>query len=226
MTSRLERMTPASFASAALVMGAFLIALAVLHAVSPPTAIELAASDPLVQSLDAIAGPWLTLLLGAGVIALWLPRLVRAELASAVRHAAVGVGAAIAVALAIRVLVGPQLPAFVPPEESAAPGLTLSLNAGLCEELVFRLAVLPVAFFALRDRIGARGAMVAGIVVTSSMFALSHELPPAGGDFMPLFVATRFVIPGAMMSIACFAVSPSFIVAAHGAAHVVIPALF
>jgi len=226
LSARLDRLAPGAFAAAAAVAFPFVAALLVLQLALPPTLAQLRAADPIVQSLAAMAGAWLTLVIGLGVCSAWLRRMERDALITGVKHALAGVAAAAVVALVIRVVVGPHLPGFVPPEESSAPGVTLGLNAGLCEELLFRLVVLPAVFFGLRARVGARGAMVAAIAVSAVAFVLSHELPPAGGAFELRYVATRFVIPGVAMSAACFVISPAFMVAAHVAAHLAIPALF
>jgi membrane protease YdiL (CAAX protease family) len=133
-----------------------------------------------------------------------------------------GAAAAIAVTLAVRGLVGPRLPAFIPPEESSAPGMALGLSAGLVEEIVFRLLILPAVYLLGRRKLLAA---ILAVVVSGALFSLSHELGPAGGVFDRRFMITRFVIPGAGMSLVAL-VRPSFMVTAHCTAHLTIPLLF
>jgi hypothetical protein len=51
---RLDRVTPGAFAAAAVVALPFTVALAGLHVAAAPSPAELAASDPLVRSLEAM----------------------------------------------------------------------------------------------------------------------------------------------------------------------------
>lgn len=54
------------------------------------------------------------------------------------------------------------------------------LGAGLYEELVFRLALLPVCFYLLRGLLAPRGvAVVLAVVLSSLIFAAAHDLSPS-----------------------------------------------
>ncbi|MCA9679265.1 MAG: hypothetical protein KC464_29815, partial [Myxococcales bacterium] len=139
---------------------------------------------------------------------------------------ALGAAAAAAVTLALRAAVGDHLPAFIPAEESAGPGLAQGLAAGVGEELVFRLGVAAAVYLTLARRLPRAAAIAAAAIVTGAMFALAHELPPAGGSFALDHVVTRALIPGAAMTAAFLVVHPAFLVAAHAAAHLLIPFLF
>ena len=64
---------------------------------------------------------------------------------------------------------------------SAAAGLAGAVGAGIYEELLFRLALLPVAYGLFRLlRCGPRGAAALAVVSSSLLFALCHHLGPGG----------------------------------------------
>jgi membrane protease YdiL (CAAX protease family) len=214
-------------AAAAAVLAPFVVAVAFLAWMAPATAAQRGAADPIVRTLDLGGGIAWVPVLGGLVCAAWL--VARRPDAPALRRAA---GWAVAGAVvtgvcvgALRLLLGAQLPAFVPPEESAAPGLTLGLAAGVLEEVVFRLGLLPLVYFRLAPRLPRAAPFVAAAIV-GLLFALAHELPPAGGSFVAAHVVTRVVFPGVVMSLAFFWPSPSFLVAAHATAHLFIPLAF
>jgi membrane protease YdiL (CAAX protease family) len=123
----------------------------------------------------------------------------------------------------LRLAAGPSLPSFIPAAESSAPGFLLSMTAGYSEELGCRLVIMPLAFFALRERLGSRLAAASAVLVTGRAFALWH----AAGEPDPssTYFLTRLIIPGCAMSLV-WLVSPSAIVCGHCAAHLLIPALF
>lgn len=113
------------------------------------------------------------------------------------------------------VVAGPALPSFVPPEESALPGSALGLGAGVLEEAVFRLGVLAAVLLVLRRAMAARAAATVAVVLTALAFAASHELGPGAGAFDPYFFATRFIIPGCVMSTLFLKPGPAFLVTLH-----------
>ena len=122
-------------------------------------------------------------------------------------------------------MVGPRpVPWFVPPEESACPGLFLGYTAALLEETVFRMALLPVAFGLLATRMRRGRAAAIAVGVTGLAFALSHEAGPSG--FNAAHAATRFLFPGCFMSALWLRPGPPYPVALHCALHVVIPSLY
>jgi hypothetical protein len=214
--------------AAAVSFGAFAVAIIPAWLVLPVSSAQRAASDPLVQLVDATLGLWLIpalcVLLGLGWA--WRRPPTRAALARAVR------GATAAVVLAgvglplLRWLVGPSLPSFVPPEESAAPGLLLGLGAGLLEEAVFRLGLLATSFVLASRVLSTAGAVGISVVLTGLAFALAHELGPGAGPFELHFFLTRFLIPGCGMSLLFFRPGPAFLVFLHASAHVGIALLF
>lgn len=213
-----------SIAVASLPASTFAAVLLVLVIARPPSEAQRHAADPLVQLLDGRGGSWVVI--GATIVALigWR-RAVSVRSTDAV-WAAAGACAAATVALAVRAIVGSRLPAFIPAEEGARPGVTLGLAAGLFEEVVFRLALLPaVVIVAVRWTSERRAEWIA-VVVTGALFALSHELDPAGGVFDPRWIATRFLVPGAAMSLVALRVNATFLVTAHCTAHLLLPALF
>jgi Type II CAAX prenyl endopeptidase Rce1-like len=213
---------------AALVTLPFLVVLAVAQLLAPPSAEQIQSADPLVAWFRSAGGVWAIVGFGVLVAAGWLirGRPAPAELRRGLLRAGIGCGAALVVAFAIRVVVGPHLPSFIPPEESARPGFTQGLAAGLFEEVAFRLVVLPVSFRVLERRVARWPAAAGAILVTALGFALSHELGPGAAPFRVDRFATRAIFPGAVMSVAFFWPGPAFIVAAHATAHLVIPILF
>jgi hypothetical protein len=104
--------------------------------------------------------------------------------------------------------------------------VTLGLSAGLLEEELFRLLILPSVYFARRRKLDAWTSAGSAIVASAVLFSLSHELGLAGGAFEPRFLLTRLLVPGVGMSLLAFRLRPSFIVSAHCTAHLLIPALF
>jgi hypothetical protein len=124
----------------------------------------------------------------------------------------------------LRLAWGPHIPSFVPPEESAAPGFLLNMAAGYGEETVFRLLLLPVAFFALASRVPRPVAVVAATTLVGVGFALIHE--PGSLVFAPRLFMARLLLPGCAMSVASLYRGPAFIVVAHCMAHVAIPLVF
>jgi hypothetical protein len=220
------RPAQSDIAAAAAVLAAFVALAALLLQVAPPGAAELRAADPLVRFLAGFGGRWLAVGVAAAVCATWIAieTPTRATLAPALRLALRGAIAAVAVALLLRFAFGPTLPAAIPAEESARPGVALGLVAGTLEEALFRLIALPVALALCARRFSGRRAVVAAIAATSLLFALSHELD--GGALVWRHFAVRALVPGALMSALFLRPGPAFIVSAHATAHLVIPVLF
>ncbi len=218
----------ADVSAAALLFLPFVGLFLVLWAVAPPTSAHLLASDPLVQLVDACAGLWAIPVLSALPALAWvaLSPPSRLALSRAVRGALGGLAVAAVGLPLLRLLVGPALPAFVPPEESAVAGIALGVGAGITEEAVFRLGILAAVFLVARRAWSPRWAGAFAVVVTALAFALSHELGPGSGAFDAWFFATRFVVPGGLMSLLFFQPGPSFLVTLHSASHVGIALLF
>jgi hypothetical protein len=219
-------LTRMQIATAALIAQPFTFTLALLRLILPPSPANWSRADPILLILPR--QPTLLLVPLAGVLAaaIWTMRVrpTAIEVRRGLLHAAFGAVVAIAIVIALRILAGPHLPSFIPAEESAGPGLLLGLTAGYAEEVIFRLILLPLAFFALARRTSSSVAIGASVVITGLGFALLHQAGP--GPSSPAWFATRFLIPGCAMSAACFAVSPSFIVGAHCTAHLLIPNFF
>lgn len=214
-----------TIAAAAAVLLPYVLAVGALGVLSAPDATQLEHADPFLRSIGgaAVVAP-----AGVLVIGVWLggARPSGQALHRALRWGMLGAAVAVAVAVSLRLGFGPTLPGFIPPEESAKPGLTQGLAAGVGEELLFRLVVLPGLYFGLRRRMGRAAAAGLAAVLTGLAFALAHELPPLGGSFEARFLATRILFPGVVMSLAFLVLPPAFIVAAHATAHLAIPALF
>ncbi|MCB9595339.1 MAG: hypothetical protein H6719_21650 [Sandaracinaceae bacterium] len=216
---------PRDVTAAAIVTAPWAIALAGLALALPPTSAQAACADPLIQ---LVRGPWPVVALTLAVLLTWARRVrpTRADLLRAAAWGAAGAVAATAVALALHGVFGDTLPAFIPPEESARPGFTNGVAAGLVEEVVFRFAVLPLAYAAARRRLRVHASIALAALVAGVLFAASHELGPGAGAFELRYFATRFVFPGVVMSLVFLRAHPALMVTAHLAAHVVIPALF
>jgi membrane protease YdiL (CAAX protease family) len=189
--------------------------LIVVRFVAPPTEANLQAADPFLRLLPA----WLVAPMAIAIAAAWLKRArpSREELGRAARRGLAGAAVGLAAVAALRAIAGPRLPSFIPAEESAAPGLWLSMAAGFGEELELRLLLLPIVYRLLSR---SRFATPLAIVITGAAFALLHGAAPLR------FVATRFLLPGCAFSAAALALGPSFVVIAHCTAHLVLPLLF
>ncbi len=223
-----ERPRRQDVAAAAVLLAPFALAVAALALARPPGPFERAHSDPLMQLIAPLGGPFLVAALGVVAALVWaaVARPDRAALRAAMLRGLAGAAVAVGIAGAIRLVAGPSLPAFIPPEEGAKPGIALGLAAGVLEEVVFRLALLPLGYAVARRRLGRRASLVVAILVTGLAFSLSHELGPGGGAWDLGHLATRFLFPGVLMSVVFVRIGPAFIVCAHAAGHVVMPAFF
>lgn len=79
--------------------------------------------------------------------------------------------------------------------------LTVSIGAGLYEELLFRMVGIALVHFVLHDLIGMKKnpAAVGAIVVSAVVFALYHDLSPAGS--FDLARAALFVFAGLVFGV-------------------------
>ena len=206
------RQHKADFAAAAVVALPFAAYLVVMRFVRPPTAEEWAHADPILRFLPL----WLIPALGVTSALVWI-RLAKPALGRALRHALFGVLVAAGLCGLLRAIYGHHLPHFIPPEESAAPGVLLNMSAGYAEEIIFRIALLPALLIGLR-RVPL-GILLA-VALSGLAFALAHSV------HLDSHFATRFLIPGCAFSLAALLVSPAFLVTAHCTAHILIPLLF
>jgi len=137
--------------------------------------------------------------------------------------AAIGVVFGMGLALVLRAIVGSTLPAFIPSEESAKPGPTLNMMAGVAEEVLFRLALLTATYVFLAKRTTRVTAVLVSALISGVAFALLHHVGP-GASSVAWFM-TRTLIPGFAFNVV-YLVRPSFLVCAHCAAHIAIPLVF
>lgn len=209
-------------ALAGLLFGGYLV---VLNVVATPSSEQWSAADPILGILPHAMSLWVVPAASlVAAVAWWrVARPDRATLKRGAVFAVIGLAVAIGVCGAIRLVHGPRLPAFVPPEESSAPGYLLSMTAGFGEEVIFRLALLPTVYFLARRHIARLPSVAIAALITGLGFALLHEAGP--GVFELHYFVTRFLFPGCVMSIAWYA-NPTFLVVAHSAAHVLMPLLF
>ena len=217
-------------------MAPFLAIWSVLLLATPASPAQRAAGDPLVVLVELGESPAVCGLLTLLALVFWTWWATRARPGKRVSlpgnpaenaltpwlWAGAGAIAACAVAGALRALVGPQLPAFIPPEESSRPGLLYGMSAALVEETLFRLALVPAVLSLIRHPVA--GPAVA-IACSAALFPLSHELPPDGALDWGQF-ATRALFPGAIMTAVAVFVRPAFLLSAHCTAHLAIPFLF
>lgn len=226
MRSPRRRDSPASIAASAFLSVVFALYLVVLAALVSPSEEQWREADPILLLLPRWASIWSVPISSVGLAIFWW-RVAKPDPATLRRsgiEAALGALTAVAVCGLVRVAVGPELPAFIPSEESARPGFLLSMTAGFAEELVFRLTLLPAWLFVFRRWLSERAAVVLAVILTGLGFTLLHQ---AGAtSFEPRYFVTRFVIPGCAMSLAFLYIGPTFLVFAHGTAHLLIPALF
>ena len=221
-------MTGPALSAAALVLQPFVLLYLVLLLGSPITTAERATADPLVQLVLHWAGPLAIPACAVAVAGVWwrIRRPTAADLRAALRLAAIALPlAALGLGLA-RYVLGPTLPAFIPPEESARPGMVLGLGAGVIEEVVFRLVLLPALFTIAQSATSTRSAALAAVVTTGFAFALMHEVGPGAGTFTPAYFLDRVLFPGILMSVLAFWPGAAFVVALHCSAHVILPLLF
>ena len=211
----------AEISSSALWFLVFVVFYSILAVASPPSVAQLRVADPLHQWLLPYSGLWMVTVVSFFVTAFWIgcypPS--SSEVLSALRYFLAGSAVGLAFVGLLRVAVGPHFPAFIPPEESSAPGLTLGLGAGVLEEAAFRLLILPAVYFGMRKFIRRAPAILVSSLATGLLFAASHQLGPGAGVWVPRYFLTRAIFPGFFMSVVFWEISPAFIVAAHCAAH-------
>ena len=221
-----NQVTSSDFAAAALMAQPFTLYLLVMRWLAPPSEENWARADPILQLLPRDINLWAVPLLGIG-LALgwwWLARPSSETLRKSLKFALVGGLIGCLTTSFLRLWWGAHLPAFIPAEENAGPGITLSMTAGYAEELLFRLMLLPALFLWLQPRVSRPLAVGSSIVVSSLGFALLHEA--AHPTFEGRLFATRFVVPGCLMGLAALLVNPSFIIGWHCASHLLLPVLF
>lgn len=214
--------------AAGIVLAPFVLVTIALTFAAPPSAEELLAADPLVQLADALAGVWVLIPVALIVVFVLATRFTPSG-AETRRGLALGLAGAAAACAAIGVLrlaAGPELPSFIPPEESSRPGVLLGLHAGVVEEALFRLTVLPIVYTLLNRRVVRWMAILLSVLITGFLFALAHEVGPGAGPFDAGHFATRVIFAGPVTSALFFWPGPAFIVSAHCTAHVVIPFVF
>lgn len=224
----MDRFWREQVAAAAILIQPFAALTALLLFIAPPDPAAFAVADPIVRSIGVTVGlfaipvaAFLTL-----PIWLWLAWPSAAAVRRSLQLAVAGIGIAVVASVTIRLVVGPHLPSFVPPEESAASGLPAGLAAGLIEEVLIRLAVLPVALVLARRVLSPHLASAVAVLIAAAAFTLLHEVGPGAAPFVPAYALTRFLFPGVLMSVAALWPGPALVCVAHCAAHLLIPLFF
>ncbi|MCK6507033.1 CPBP family glutamic-type intramembrane protease [Myxococcota bacterium] len=217
---------PAAVAAAALIALPWALLVLGLGLAAPATASHLAASDPLLHLLPPGWGPLVVPALALWTAVSWarVARPARAVLGREAAKAAVGILSAGLIVGAVRLLGGPTPPPLVPTEETLAPGLLLGLTAGLGEELLFRLSLVPPLFWALERRLPRMPAVALTALITGLVFTAAHAL--AGPTPVATWHLSRLLLPGMLMTFAFLRLGPSFLITAHCAAHLWIPTLY
>ena len=224
----MDRFWREQVAAAAILIQPFAALTALLLFIAPPDEAAFTAADPIVRSIGLTVGLWAIPVAAMLTVPVWwlIARPSDAALMRSIRLVGAGVAVALGAALLLRAIFGAHLPAFVPPEESAAPGLSAGLAAGLIEEVLIRLAVLPAAVVLARRALGPVAAGVVAVLVSAAAFTLLHQIGPGAAPFVLAYAVTRFVFPGVVMSTAAIYPGPAFVCTAHCAAHLLIPLLF
>ncbi len=214
-------------AAAAIYTVPYTILVVLVWVTQPPTLEQYLFSDPLIQYIGPQAGPMWAVFgsLGLAFWWNWLYPVDKELLLRNLKFAVLGALGANLLLWVLSLLVGSQIPSFVPPEESASSGLLFGLSAGLLEEVVFRLGLLSVLFLALSARVkGSNVALVLTCAITGLAFALGHQVGEQ--SFELAYFATRFAVPGFAMSLVFVKINPTFLVSAHCAAHIGIALFF
>jgi hypothetical protein len=215
-------------AAAAILVQPFTALVALLLLIAPPDPAAFAAADPLVRTIGLTLGLFAIPAVALLALPLWLvvARPGTAALARSLRLAVLGIGIAIALPLLVRLVNGPHLPAFVPPEEGAAPGLSAGLAAGLIEEVLIRLGVLPAALALAGRALPPRAAATLAVFVAAAAFTLLHQVGPGAAPLVVAYAVTRFLFPGLLMSAAALWPGPTLVCVGHCAVHLLLPLLF
>ena len=105
-------------------------------------------ADPILKILPKDIILWIIPILSLILLLFWcnVQWPTKAIISKSVKHSIYGIVAAIALMLALRIISGPYMPEFIPPEESVKPGYLLGMSAGLSEELIFRLGLTPLIY--------------------------------------------------------------------------------
>lgn len=221
---------PGRVSAAALLTLPWCLVVAVLAVIRPASPAEWQAADPILNVLPHAVTTWGVPLLGLVVAGLWFRRArpSAADMRWSLIRAAAGVVSAGLIVGAVRWFAGPTPPPFTPTEETAAPGWLLGMTAGVGEELVFRLLLVPFLFWALEKKLPKMPAIFLTALITGLVLTGTHALAPdllVGGS-PPVWHLSRLLLPGMLMSFAFLRLGPSFLVTAHCAAHIWLPVIF
>ena len=207
----------------------------VFWALSTPIESNVQWADPFIKIFPIQTSVWL-LIVTSLAMGMWCYQWLGRELL--LKHTALvqmmsGVATAIAIAVAIRLIVGENLPDFIPAEESSRPGFLYGMVAGYGEEVFFRMILTPLFFFTtysvlkdMEDRKRVLLSITVAILLTAVSFVLLHELGEADGTVIWKLVATRFMVPGIVMGVLYFLFGPGFLITMHATMHIMIPLLF
>lgn len=214
---------------AAVYLGVFALLNLFLMVFIKATPKQLKAADPLVKNFIVwFKTPFSLPILGIIISVVWY-WLVPVE-PSHILHGFIWVPIAVLTVFIIltvmMIINGRDLPKFVPPEEGPNCGLVYGTAAGMIEEAIFRLTILPLSLYLFLQCLPPIAAIVLSIIVSSLMFTCAHDIGPGKEPFSWQFFWTRFMIPGVIMDSVFFLVNPVFIVVFHCFAHYLMPYFF
>ncbi len=216
--------------SAALLTIPFVLLYGVYALALPLTPAQVDASDAIVRVALDCGGVWTIAFVTLLTVVAWAVSAPPsfATVVSSIRRAVQTIAVVGAGMILLRLFIGPQLPGFIPPEESAEPGLVLGLGAGLIEEALFRLGVLPAALAVANRWLVPRAwlAAVVAALVTGVTFAVAHEIGANSGPFTLVYLVDRVFLPGMLFSLAAIRFGWTVPVVGHCFAHVMMPLLF
>jgi len=96
---------------------------------------------------------------------------------------------------------------WIPPEEGRS-GLLLGLSAGVLEEGLFRLAIVPLFLLEVDRHLRRYASIVVTAALSGLLFALAHEVTASLDVFSVSHFVTRFLFPGFFMSLLFFRPAP------------------
>lgn len=184
--------------------------------------------DPVLNFFPLGTTVWCVLTLSIATMIIWLimAKPSREVFIYCLRETILGLIVALLIVSALRIFVGATLPAFIPSEETAKPGIVLNMTAGYGEEVFFRLLILPLLFFSFIKWCRYHVAVLISVVALGLIFALLHQLGTLTPGIDWGYFATRTLMPGIVLSLLFFYRSPTFAVVLHSASHILIPFAF
>lgn len=194
--------------------------------------------DPVLNLLPANGTVWVVFLLSLSTMIIWrfIAKPTRQVMVFCLQETMWGLIVAVLLIFLLRFLVGATLPAFIPTEETAKPGIVLNMAAGYGEEVFFRLLVLPALFFSVikimirppssDNKMRYHLAVLISAIALGLIFAALHQIGTLSPDINWAYFTMRTLMPGFVLSLLFFYRSPTFAVVLHSTSHIMIPFAF